>query len=369
MTPYGDELSFSLPAGPGPGRDPGDVPVLPGGPAARQDERSHRAQRGPGKSGLLAQMALEAASGVSGPAPGERRENPAILQSHGGIPTPAWTSFPPGWKRRRATEYLYLGMKKNGSSGHREPEEIAQGALDASLSPAANMGGAALERALRSLREENGIARTGFDPAGLARPPGPEEQLSRLSAAQLLAVETVLRMAVFLRPGSLAALDTPEAHMGPPLLSAFMEGVQWALDERRAYAVLATQSPVALREIPGRCVHVLSPARIHHQGARPGDRDLRGEHGLIAQHVLGLNASTGRHTERIRELAAERSQEEMYAMFHHGPSSRARALIMQAAPGGEGGNGLKQAPIATEDTTERKSSYPTPTWEGTGTTP
>ena len=330
MTPYGDELSFSLPAGPGPGRDPVTFRFCQEGPLPGR-MNALTGHSGSGKSGLLAQMALEAASGGLWTSPG--REGGRILQfsrvmavSHTGL-----DQFPAGVETPAGTEYLYLGMKKNGSPGHRSREEIAQGALDASLSTAANMGRAALERALRSLREENGIARTGFDPAGLARPPGPEEQLSRLSAAQLLAVETVLRMAVFLRPGSLAALDAPETHMSPPLLSAFMEGVQWALDERRAYAVLATQSPVVLREIPGRCVHVLSRHGYITRVYGPEIETYGESTGLIAQHVLGLNASTGRHTERIRELAAERSQEEMYAMFHHGPSSRARALIMQAA--------------------------------------
>ena len=199
----------------------------------------------------------------------------------------------------------------------------------------ASLGHASLERALAPLGEETSIRRTGFDPRGVERPPNPGGQMALLGTAQQLAAGTVLGMAAFLRPGSLALLDTPEAHMHPSLLAAFMQSVRWVLEERRSYAIIATSSPIVLQAIPSRCVQVL----FRHGGrttvSGPAIETFGESAGLIMTHVLELDMNRSRYTENLREIAGQHSEGEIDAMFEHGLSSQARALVMMQTAGRE----------------------------------
>ncbi|WP_420800346.1 AAA family ATPase [Paenibacillus marchantiae] len=49
-------------------------------------------------------------------------------------------------------------------------------------------------------------------------------------------------------------LDEPEAHLHPPLLSAFIRALSDLLVQRNAIAIIATHSPVILQEVPKSCV-------------------------------------------------------------------------------------------------------------------
>ena len=53
---------------------------------------------------------------------------------------------------------------------------------------------------------------------------------------------------------TLVLLDEPEAHLHPPLLSAFTRALSDLLIYRNGVAIIATHSPVVLQEVPKSCV-------------------------------------------------------------------------------------------------------------------
>lgn len=289
---------------------------------------------GSGKSEALVRLAANAGAGPVRARPWsadlmDPSFSRVMAVSHTGL-----DRFPMEMNEKDGPEYLYLGMRKEDEQGRRGQKReagIAREAREAARSVSVNLGHAALESALAPLGEETSIRRTGFDPRGVERPPDSGEQTGLLGTAQQLAVGTALRMAAFLRPGSLVLLDTPEAHMHPSLLAAFMRSVRWALEERRSYAIIATSSPVVLQEIPGRYVQALSRHGALTTVSGPAIETFGESAGLITTHVLGLDMGRSGYTETLREMAGQNSREEIDAMFEHGLSSQARALVMQAA--------------------------------------
>jgi len=82
-------------------------------------------------------------------------------------------------------------------------------------------------------------------------------QYMRLSSGHKIILLTVTRLVATTEERTLILLDEPEAHLHPPLLSAFVRCLSDLLVDRNAVAVVATHSPVVLQEVPSSCVHML----------------------------------------------------------------------------------------------------------------
>lgn len=53
---------------------------------------------------------------------------------------------------------------------------------------------------------------------------------------------------------TLVLYDEPELFLHPPLLSSFVNAINWLMDDRNGIAILATHSPIILQEIPRNCI-------------------------------------------------------------------------------------------------------------------
>lgn len=53
---------------------------------------------------------------------------------------------------------------------------------------------------------------------------------------------------------TLVLYDEPELFLHPPLLSSFVNAINWLMDDRNGIAILATHSPIILQEIPSNCI-------------------------------------------------------------------------------------------------------------------
>lgn len=78
-----------------------------------------------------------------------------------------------------------------------------------------------------------------------------------LSSGERTYLNFGVRCAARLTTGSLLILDEPETHLHPNLISGFMQVLDSLLEEAKSIAVIATHSPFVVRELPGRCVHVI----------------------------------------------------------------------------------------------------------------
>jgi predicted ATPase len=66
-----------------------------------------------------------------------------------------------------------------------------------------------------------------------------------------------IRCTARLTAGTLLVLDEPETHLHPNLIADFMRILAILLVETKSIAIIATHSPFVVRELPGRCVHVV----------------------------------------------------------------------------------------------------------------
>jgi predicted ATPase len=66
-----------------------------------------------------------------------------------------------------------------------------------------------------------------------------------------------IRCTARLTTGTLLVLDEPETHLHPNLIADFMRILAILLAETKSISLIATHSPFVVRELPGRCVHVL----------------------------------------------------------------------------------------------------------------
>lgn len=79
-----------------------------------------------------------------------------------------------------------------------------------------------------------------------------------LSSGERMFLNFGIRGAARLTQGSLLIMDEPETHLHPNLVSSFMRVLTQLLEETRSIAIIATHSPFVVRELPGRCVHIVS---------------------------------------------------------------------------------------------------------------
>src|SRR5882757_6301272 len=76
----------------------------------------------------------------------------------------------------------------------------------------------------------------------------------RLSSGHAIVLLTITRLVELVDERTLILLDEPEAHLHPPLISAFVRSLSDMLVRRNGVAVVATHSPVVLQEVPASCV-------------------------------------------------------------------------------------------------------------------
>lgn len=76
----------------------------------------------------------------------------------------------------------------------------------------------------------------------------------KLSSGHKIVLLTISRLVETVEERSLVLIDEPEAHLHPPLLSAFIRALSDLLVYKNAVAFIATHSPVVLQEVPKNCV-------------------------------------------------------------------------------------------------------------------
>lgn len=76
----------------------------------------------------------------------------------------------------------------------------------------------------------------------------PRKTFRKLSSGHKIIVHQLAGLTATLQRHGLALIDEPETHLHPPLLAALMTAIRVLLDDRKAYAIVATHSPVVAQE-------------------------------------------------------------------------------------------------------------------------
>lgn len=104
---------------------------------------------------------------------------------------------------------------------------------------------------------------------------------------------------------SLVLLDEPEAHLHPPLLSAFVRALSDLLINRNGLAVIATHSPVVLQEVPRECVWKFNRVGDVTTVERPFIETFGENVGTLTNEVFGLEVTSTGYHQMLFELATQ----------------------------------------------------------------
>jgi hypothetical protein len=117
-----------------------------------------------------------------------------------------------------------------------------------------------------------------------------------LSSGHKIVLLTITRLVETMEERSLVFLDEPEAHLHPPLLSAFVRSLSDLLINRNAVSIIATHSPVVLQEVPKSCTWKLWRSGYRSKVERLETESFGENVGILTREVFGLeNTDSGFH--------------------------------------------------------------------------
>ncbi|MDF1892684.1 AAA family ATPase [Rahnella contaminans] len=93
--------------------------------------------------------------------------------------------------------------------------------------------------------------------------------LNRFSSGHLVTLISITKLVEVTEDRSLTLIDEPEAHLHPPLISAYIRAVSDLMSDRNGVAIVATHSPVVLQEVRSDCAWILNRTRRYIQANRP----------------------------------------------------------------------------------------------------
>lgn len=131
-----------------------------------------------------------------------------------------------------------------------------------------------------------------------------KENLKKLSSGQLKVLYLFYSM-TNVNPRGLYIIDEPENSLHAPLLSAFMYALRNDLVKKKAMAIIATHSPVVLREIPRQCVHMLRSREGLRYVMYPSIETFGENLGVLLNEIFGLNADKSGYFTYLKEKAKE----------------------------------------------------------------
>ena len=125
---------------------------------------------------------------------------------------------------------------------------------------------------------------------------------NKLSSGHKIILLTLTRLVELVDEQTLVLIDEPEAHLHPPLLSAFMRALSFLLITRNGISIIATHSPVVLQETPANCVWIMSRAGKNVAIRRPTDETFGSSVGSLTRDVFGLEVTNTGFSRMIQEM-------------------------------------------------------------------
>ena len=232
----------------------------------------------------------------------------------------AFDPFEPLPNRRDKSEgmqYSYVGLKRTGTTAEgkplapKSPERLS---TEFGSSVLVCSKGARLVRWRRALEMLEADPIFGeADVASLADKNLDDETqkamarklFGNLSSGHKIVLLTITKLVETVEERTLVLLDEPEAHLHPPLLSAFVRALSDLLINRNGVAIIATHSPVVLQEVPASCAWKIRRSGRSVEAERP-DVETFGENvGVLTREVFGLEVTHAGFHKLLREAIGE----------------------------------------------------------------
>ncbi len=151
----------------------------------------------------------------------------------------------------------------------------------------------------------------------------------RLSSGHKIVLLTITRLIQVLQEKSLVLIDEPEAHLHPPLLSAFIRALSELLISTNGVAIIATHSPVILQEVPKRCVWKLSRFGAEAKSERLPIETFGENVGTLTNEVFGLEVMNSGFYKLLDKVAREKeTYDDVIEYFNGQLGMEAKAILM-----------------------------------------
>lgn len=156
-----------------------------------------------------------------------------------------------------------------------------------------------------------------------------EKLFSRLSSGHAIVLLTITRLVELVDERTVVLMDEPEAHLHPPLLSAFIRALSDLLTRRNGVALISTHSPVVLQEVPRSCVWKLRRTGRYAVAERPSIETFGENVGILTREIFELEVTTsGFHDLLQRAVAnAQYDYDGVLAHFGNQLGAEARGIV------------------------------------------
>lgn len=237
------------------------------------------------------------------------------------------------------TRYVNLGLRKmikdkgnNSVSITRDPSDLAK---EFSSSAKLCIIGEKLQRWKRALTtlqadpifaEAEVILLAGVDENNFVR--RATKLFHRMSSGHKIVLLTITKLVETVEEKTLVFIDEPEAHLHPPLLSAFVSALSNLLINRNGVAIIATHSPVVLQEVPASCVWKIVRHGHAARADRPEIETFAENVGILTREVFGFEVTrSGFHKMLADAVSEQRDMDDVLESFDGKVGSEGRALI------------------------------------------
>ncbi len=239
---------------------------------------------------------------------------------------------------REGVTYAYVGLKNKRRSAKEDPgvKDLSALAREFSISAQKCVSDGRLKRWQRALDmlESDPIFRIARI-SELADIEDIEEfkktaasRFRNLSSGHKIVLLTITKLVELVRERSLVLLDEPEAHLHPPLLSAFIRALSDLLNNRNGVAIVATHSPVVLQEVPANCTWQLERHNTLMIAHRPESETFAENVGILTHRVFGLEVEEAGFYNLIRDTVIEEGEyKEVMNKYSSQIGSEGRGLI------------------------------------------
>jgi len=236
--------------------------------------------------------------------------------------------------------YNYIGLKYIGKDSNgkpkppKTPDILSVDFVDSMLICRQGSKVGRWERALNMLQADP-IFRDA-DVSMLARSEDITESVKKearrifknLSSGHKIVLLTITRLVETVEEKTIVLLDEPEAHLHPPLQSAFIRALSDLLINRNGVAIIATHSPVVLQEVPKSCVWVVRRTGLISLADRPEIQTFGENVGLLTREVFGLEVTQSGFHKMLSDTVVEQSNYESVLRHFDGQlGDEARAIV------------------------------------------
>jgi len=255
----------------------------------------------------------------------------------------AFDPFEPLPSRQDKSEgvrYAYIGLKHTGkekggkAKPPKSPDALSGDFVSSVLICRQGAKVARWKRALEMLQADPIFRDT--DVSSLAEPDVELDEVKaearrlfrNLSSGHKIVLLTITRLVETVEEKTLVLLDEPEAHLHPPLLSAFIRALSDLLINRNGVALIATHSPVVLQEVPTSCVWMVRRSGTRAIAERPEIQTFGENVGLLTREVFGLEVTQSGFHKMLRDAVAELpSYNRVVRRFSDELGDEARAIV------------------------------------------